>query len=52
MWKQRRSAGTKGIKLLEDNARAHNHSNIINYLTEEGMNIMAHPPYSSECYTV
>ncbi|CAF3678135.1 unnamed protein product [Rotaria socialis] len=46
IWKQRKSAGTKGIKLLHDNARPHIHSDVINYLTEEGINIMAHPPYS------
>ena len=45
IWKQRRSAGTKGMKLLEDNARFHIHSDVINYLTEEGINIMAHSLY-------
>ena len=44
--KVRRSEGTKGIELLEDNARTHIHSDVINYSTEEGMNIMAHLPYS------
>ncbi|CAF2939662.1 unnamed protein product [Rotaria sp. Silwood2] len=48
MWKQRKSAGTKGIKLLHDNARPHTHSNVINYLTEEGIIIMPHPPYSPD----
>jgi histone-lysine N-methyltransferase SETMAR len=48
IWKQRRSAGTKGIKLLHDNARPHIHSDVINYLTEEGINIMPHPPYSPD----
>ena len=46
--KQRRSAGTKGVKLLEDNARTHIHSDVINYLTEEGTNAMAHSPYSPD----
>ncbi|CAF3751889.1 unnamed protein product, partial [Rotaria magnacalcarata] len=46
--KQRRSAGTKGIELLHDNARPHIHSDVINYLTEEGINIMPHPPHSSD----
>ena len=46
MWKQRRSAGTKGMKLLEDNARPRIHSDVINYLTEQGINIMAHPPFT------
>ena len=48
IWKQRRSNGTKGIKLLDDNAGAHRHSDVINYLTEEGINIMPHPPYSPD----
>jgi len=48
IWKQRKSAGTKGIKLLHDNARSHVHSHVINYLTEEGINIMPHPPYSPD----
>ena len=46
IWKQRRSAGTKGIKLLENNSRPHFHSDVINYLTGEGINIMPHPAYS------
>ena len=46
--KQRRLAGTKGIKLLEDNARVHIHSDVINYLTEGGINMMANPRYSSD----
>lgn len=46
--KQRKSNGTNGIKLLHDNARPHSHSNVINYLTEEGINIMPHPPYSPD----
>ena len=38
------------MKLVEDNARPHIHSDVINYLTEEGMNIIPHPPYSpSRC---
>ena len=49
IWKQTRSAGTKCIKLLEDNARAHIHSVVINYATEEGM---SHPPYSPNRCTV
>ncbi|CAM4989461.1 unnamed protein product, partial [Rotaria socialis] len=46
--KQRKSNGTKGIKLLHDNASPHRHSDIINYLTEEGINIIPHPPYSPD----
>ena len=37
------------MKLVEHNARAHIHCDFINYLTEEGMNIMV---YSPGCYTV
>ena len=48
IWKQRRSAGTKGINLLHDNARIHIHSDVINYLAEEDINIMSHPAYSPD----
>ena len=48
IWKQTKSSGRKAIKLLDDNARPHTHSNVINYLTEEGIIIMSHPPYSSD----
>jgi histone-lysine N-methyltransferase SETMAR len=48
IWKQRRSNGTKGIKLLHDNGPPHRHSDVINYLTEEGIIIMPHPPYSPD----
>ena len=37
MRKQRKSAGTKGTKLVEDNTRPHIQSDVINYLTEEGI---------------
>ncbi|CAF4963301.1 unnamed protein product, partial [Rotaria socialis] len=46
--KQRKSNGTKGIKLLRDNASSHRHSDVINYLTGEGINIIPHPPYSPD----
>ena len=48
IWKQRRSADTKGIKLLEDNARAHIYSDANNYLTE-GINIMSYPLDLAPC---
>ncbi|CAF3268782.1 unnamed protein product [Rotaria sp. Silwood2] len=48
IWKQRKSAGTKGIKLLQDNARPHIHFDVINYLTEEGIIIKSYPPYSPD----
>ncbi|CAF3885412.1 unnamed protein product [Rotaria sp. Silwood1] len=43
-----RSADKKRITLLHDNARPHIHSDVINYLTEEDINIMPHPPYSPD----
>ena len=49
IWNQRRSVG---IKLAEDNARAHIHSDIINCLREEGLNIMAYPTYSPDRCTM
>ncbi|CAF4330992.1 unnamed protein product, partial [Rotaria sp. Silwood2] len=45
---QRKSNGTKGIKLLHDNASPHRHQDVINYLTEEDINIMPHPSYSPD----
>ena len=33
------------MKLLEDNALLCIHSDVINYLTEQGINIMPRPPY-------
>ena len=36
------------MKLVEDNARVYIHSDVINSLTEEGMNIMAHAAYSPD----
>ena len=52
IWKQRGPASTPGIKLLKENALVHIHSDVINYLTEEDIHIMAHPPYSPGRYTV
>ena len=52
IWKQRRSAGTKGMKLFEDNARVHIHRDVINCLREEDIYIMAHPVYSLDRCTV
>ncbi|CAF3878384.1 unnamed protein product, partial [Rotaria sordida] len=46
VWKQWKSSGTKGIKLLHDNARLHNHPDVINYLTQEDINLMTYPPFS------
>ena len=52
IWKQRRSADTKNIKLFEDNARIHIHCDVFSYLTEESINIMGHPSYLLNRYTV
>ena len=46
--KQRKSSGTKGIKLLHDNAGPHIHSDVINYLTKEGIIITSQPSYSPD----
>jgi hypothetical protein len=49
IWKQRNSSSTNGIKFLHNNARPHTHSDVINYLTQEGINnIMSHPSYSPD----
>ena len=40
------------MKLVEDNARLDIHSDVINYLTAEGINTMTHLPYSSDHCTV
>ena len=37
------------MKLLDDTARSHIHSDVINYLTEQGIDIM---PYSPDRCTV
>lgn len=46
--RQEKSSRTKFIKLLHDNDSPHTHSDVINYLTEEGIEITPHPPYSSD----
>ena len=40
------------MKLVEENVRSHIHCDVINYLTEEGMNIAAYPAYSYDRCTV
>jgi len=42
---ERPLSGTHGIKLLHDNAKAHDAQN---YLKEQGITIMPHPPYSPD----
>ena len=49
IWTQGKSPDRKVIKLLDDNARPHTHSDVTNYLTEEGIIIMlSHPSYSPD----
>jgi len=45
---QRKSKGTHNIRLLHDNARPHVHSNVDNFLTENGIKVIQHPPYSPD----
>jgi len=46
--KQRPISGVKGIKLLHDNAKPHVAIEVKNFLREEGISVMPHPPYSPD----
>ncbi|CAF2997199.1 unnamed protein product [Rotaria sp. Silwood2] len=46
--KKRPSSTTNGIKLHHDNARPHMNDIVFNYLQEEKIKVMAHPPYSPD----
>jgi len=46
--RQTKSLHTKCIKLLHDNGSPHTHSDVIDFLTEERVEIMPHPPYSPD----
>ena len=46
--KQRKSSGAKGVKLLQDDARTHTHSDVIYYLSKDGIIIIAHPLHSPD----
>jgi histone-lysine N-methyltransferase SETMAR len=46
--KQRPSSGTKGIKILHDNATPHTHEATITFIQSNGMQIIDHPPYSPD----
>ena len=48
LWIERPNCGTHGIKLLHDNAKAHDAFEIENFLNEEGIKLMPHPPYSPD----
>ena len=45
--KKEKSPRTK-YKMLHDNGRPHVHRDVVDYLTEEGMEIIPHPPYSPD----
>ena len=46
--KRRPRTGVCGIKLLHDNAPTHKSVRIQEYLTESGLNVLDHPPYSPD----
>lgn len=46
--RQRPSSGLKNMKLLQDNASAHDHQDVFDYLKKEGLNLLPHPPYSPD----
>jgi histone-lysine N-methyltransferase SETMAR len=46
--KQRPSSGTKGIKILHDNATPHTHEATVTFIQSNGMQIIDHPPYSPD----
>lgn len=45
---QRPNSGVKGIKLLHDNAKPHVALEVKNFLKDEGLAVMPHPPYSPD----
>ena len=46
--KHRPRTGIRGIKLLHDNALAHKSATVQEYLKESGLDVLDHPPYSSD----
>jgi histone-lysine N-methyltransferase SETMAR len=46
--KQRPTSGVKNMKILHDGARPHIHKNVKNFLEQEGIAIIDHPPYSPD----
>jgi len=48
LWKERPKTGCHGLKLLHDNARPHNSRAVLNYLREQQIGLMPHPPYSPD----
>ncbi len=45
---QRPTSGLKNMKILHDNAKPHVHINVKNFLEQEGITIIDHPPYSPD----
>ena len=43
-----RNTGVRGIKLLHDNAPAHESATVQEYLKESGLDVLDHPPYSPD----
>jgi len=48
LWKQRPNSGTRGLRLLHDNARPHDNPDVLAYLKEEKLDLIPHPPYSPD----
>lgn len=46
--RQRPASGTRGIKLLHDNAKPHKHYNTVSFIESNGIQIIDHPPYSPD----
>lgn len=46
--KKRPSTGLRGVNLLHDNAPAHKSKGVIDFLAEEKVNVLCHPPYSPD----
>jgi len=46
--KQRPNSGLKNMKLLQDNASSHYHKDVFDYLKNEGLYLLPHPPYSPD----
>ena len=46
--KLRKKSGVTNMKLLHDNARPHVHKNVRNFLENQGIGLVEHPPYSPD----
>ena len=46
--KRRPRTAVRGIKLLHDNTLAHKSTTVQEYLKESGLNVLDHPPYSTD----